>query len=136
MMWIMRSKAFPLWALTALCFADHCAGGQQVLKTESPAPPAWTEIKPLLEHVSNLRVEYRADLGLSILRQAQSVIPRSDAINFMNSVFDSAHTARYQTSFFYAARDRDTSSEAIESNNLRIKTADALSISPAWLSKC
>ena len=123
----MKMKTFLLWTTAAFCL-PHGGAGQEMLKTESRVPPTWTEVKPLLELVATQRVEYRADLGLAILRQAHSVIPEADAMVFMEDLFASAHTARYQTRFIYAARNRETSSEAIEANSLRIEAADALAI--------
>jgi hypothetical protein len=123
----MRLKILPLWTLSTLFLALYASGQDRPI-TQPEASPSWSEIGPLLDRVSALPVEFSADLGLAILQQAKSTIPHPEAIDFLNRLFDSARTARYQTSFLYAGHNYATSSAATEAGSLRHQTADALSI--------
>ncbi len=123
----MRGKLVLLWTLSILCPARFVAG-QQDVQAVRPIKPTWPELQPFLDRISTLRVEYRSDLGLSVIRQAHSVVPSAIAKNFLDDLFYSAHTASYQTAFIYAASNHEISSKALEADSLFMKRVDALSI--------
>ncbi len=124
---VMRGKLVLLWTLSILCPARFVAG-QQDVQAVRPVQPAWPELQSFLDQISTLRVEYRSDLGLSVIRQAHDAVPRGIARNFLDDLFYSAHTASYQTAFVYAASNHEISSKALEADSLFMKRVDALSI--------
>ena len=124
---VMKGKLVLLWTLSILCPARFVAG-QQDVQAVRPVKPAWPELQPFLDQISTLRVEYRSDLGLSVIRQAHDAVPSAVAKNFLDDLFYSAHTASYQTGFIYAAYTSKTSSKAPEADSLFMKRVDALSI--------
>lgn len=122
----MRSTVL-LCTLSILCAARFVAG-QQKDRAAQPVEPTWIELQPLLDQLSVLRVEYRSDLGLSVLRHASDAVPSAITKNFLDDLFYSAHTASYQTGFIYAASNHEISSKALEAGSLFTNRVDALSI--------
>lgn len=111
-----------LFLAQSLSFTQETSAGSQ-----SQSHPSSSEVKSLLDRLGGLRIEYKADLGLSILEKSWSDIPASNRVGALMNIFETAPSARHEAPVLYASENAGKSSAsqvASASGALRLSTLD------------